>query len=97
MDKKTTDIVAYLTVIGLIIAFVAGDKQASKIHLNQSLVIWLVSTVVGLVVGWVPLIGWLVSFVVGIFCTVCWFIGIISAIQGTEKSVPLIGQIKLLK
>ena len=97
MDKKTTDIVAYLTVIGLIIAFVAGDKEASKFHLNQSLVIWLVSTVVGLVVGWVPLIGWLVSFVVGIFCTVCWFIGIISAIQGTEKSVPLIGQIKLLK
>mgnify|MGYP003377429074 CR=1 FL=1 len=97
MDKKTTDIVAYLTVIGLIIAFVAGDKEASKFHLNQSLVIWLVSTVVGLVVGWVPLIGWLVSFVVGIFCTVCWVIGIISAIQGTEKSVPLIGQIKLLK
>lgn len=97
MDKKTTDIVAYLTWIGLIIAFVAGDKEASKFHLNQSLVIWLVGTVVGLVVGWIPLIGWLISMVCGIFCAVCWFIGIISAIQGTEKEVPLIGQIKLLK
>lgn len=97
MDKKTTDIVAYLTWVGLIIAFVAGDKEASKFHLNQSLVIWLVGTVVGLVLGWVPIIGWLVSFVVGIFCAVCWFIGIIGAIQGTEKPVPLIGQIQLLK
>ena len=97
MDKKTTDIVAYLTVVGLLIAFVAGDREASKFHLNQSLIIWLTSTVVGIVVGWVPLIGWLVSVVVGIFCAVCWFIGIISAIQGTEKPVPLIGQIKLLK
>lgn len=37
MDKKVTDIVAYLTWVGLIIAFVAGDKEASKFHLNQSL------------------------------------------------------------
>lgn len=79
MDKKTTDIVAYLTWVGLVIALVAGDKEASKFHLNQSLAIWLVGAVAG------------------VFCAVCWFIGIIGAIQGTEKEVPLIGQIKLLK
>ncbi len=97
MDKKTTDIVAYLTWVGLVIALVAGDKEASKFHLNQSLAIWLVGTVAGIVGKWVPLIGGLVGTVVGVFCAVCWFIGIIGAIQGTEKEVPLIGQIKLLK
>jgi len=30
MDKKTTGIVAYLTWIGLVIAFVAGDKEGAK-------------------------------------------------------------------
>ena len=49
MDKKTTDIVAYLTWVGLVIALVAGDKEASKFHLNQSLAIWLVGTVAGIV------------------------------------------------
>lgn len=39
MNKKITDIIAYLTWVGLIIAFVAGDKEESKFHLNQSLVI----------------------------------------------------------
>lgn len=37
MDKKTTGIVAYLTWIGLVIAFVAGDKEGAKFHLNQAL------------------------------------------------------------
>ena len=82
MDKKTTDIVAYLTWVGLVIAFVMGDREQSRFHMNQSLVIWLVSMVAG---------------AAGLFCGVCWFIGIISAIQGTEKEVPLLGQFQLLK
>ena len=96
MDKKTTDIVAYLTWVGLIIAFIIGDRENSKFHLNQSLVIWLVSTICGMVAV-IPLLGTLISVVGGIFCFVCWFIGFIGAIQGTEKPVPVLGQIKLLK
>lgn len=95
MDKKMTDIVAYLTWIGLIIAFVIGDRDGSKFHINQSLVIWLVGTVSGFL-GWIPLVGGLISAVGGIFCAVCWFIGLIGAIQGTEKPVPFLGQFKLL-
>ena len=30
MSKQTTDIVAYLTWVGLIIALVAGDRDASR-------------------------------------------------------------------
>lgn len=96
MDKKTTDIVAYLTWVGLIIAFIIGDREGSKFHLNQSLVIWLVGTVAGMV-GVIPLLGTLVSLIGGLFCCICWFIGLISAIQGTEKPVPVLGQFKLLK
>ena len=96
MDKKITSIVAYLTWVGLIIAFVIGDREGAKFHLNQSLVIWLASTVCGLVAA-VPVLGGLVSVVGGIFCFVCWFIGLIGAIQGIEKPVPVLGQFKLLK
>ena len=41
MDAKTTGIVAYITWIGLVIAFVLGDREGAKFHLNQALVIWL--------------------------------------------------------
>ena len=95
MSKRATDIVAYLTWVGLIIALVAGDRYASRFHLNQSLVIWIAGTVIGLM-GRAPLIGWIISLVGGLFCAACWFIGIVNAMQGVEKEVPLFGQFSLL-
>ena len=95
MNKRTTDIVAYLTWVGLLIALVAGDRDASRFHLNQSLVIWLAGTICG-ILGHVFLVGWLISAIGGLFCGVCWFIGIINAMQDVEKEVPLLGQFHLL-
>ena len=102
MNKKTTDIVAYLTWVGLLVAFVAGDRREARFHLNQSLVIWLAGTLAGVaerLLDWLPLVGWLVDLALGmfgLFCAVCWFIGIIDAIRGVEKPVPLLGGIHLL-
>ena len=96
MDKKVTSIVAYLSWIGLLIAFVAGDREGAKFHLNQSLVIWLAGIVLGVVMI-VPVLGWLVGLVGGIFLFICWIIGLVSAIQGQEKEIPLLGKVQLLK
>ena len=96
MDKKTTGIIAYLTWIGLVIAFVAGDKEGAKFHLNQSLVIVLASLALS-VVGIIPVLGWIVSLVGGIFLFVCWIIGFVAAIKDEEKQIPLIGGIQILK
>ena len=83
MDAKTTGIVAYITWIGLVIAFVLGDREGAKFHLNQALVIWLAG-----LLSFIPCIGWLW----GIFCFICAVMGFISAVNGEEKAVPLLGQ-----
>lgn len=88
MDKKTTSIVAYITWIGLIIAFCAGDREGAKFHLNQALVIWLFSFL-----GFIPCVGWIWE----IFILVCWVLGLIAAINQEEKQVPLIGGIRIVK
>lgn len=88
MDKKTTSIVAYITWIGLIIAFCAGDKEGAKFYLNQALVVFLFS-----LLSIIPCIGW----IWGIFMLVCWIMGLIAAINQEEKPVPLIGGIQILK
>lgn len=88
MDKKTTSVVAYLTWIGLLVAILAGDKEGAKFYINQALVIFLFS-----LISIIPCIGW----IWGIFMIVCWFMGLIAAINQEEKPVPLIGGIKILK
>lgn len=88
MDARTTGIVAYITWIGLLIAFITGDKDGARFHLNQALVIFLFS-----LLSVIPCIGqiW------GIFMIVCWIMGLIAAINEEEKPVPLIGGITLIK
>ena len=95
MDKRTTDIVAYITFLGWIVAFVAGEKEEAKFHLNQSLVLIIGNVVVG-ILGVVPIVKY-VAGILGLFLVVCWFIGLIAACKGEEKEIPLIGGIKILK
>ena len=100
MDKKTTSIVAYLTLIGLIIAFVAGDKEGAKFHLNQSLVLWigyLIMMIASKILIFIPILGAIAVFGAYIFLFVMWIMGLIAAINQEEKELPIIGTIKLLK
>lgn len=88
MDTKMTGIAAYITWVGLVIAFCAGDKEGAKFHLNQALVI----TLFGLL-SIVPVLGQIWA----IFIFVCWIIGLSAAIKQEEKEVPLIGKVRILK
>lgn len=100
MDKKTTGIVAYVTFIGWIVAFCAGDKEGAKFHLNQALVIWLgfiACSILNIVFAFIPFIGGILGWVVYIFVLVCFILGLVYACKGEDKEVPLLGQIKILK
>lgn len=95
MDKKATGIVAYITLIGWLVAFFAGDKEGAKFHLNQALVLIIANVIVG-VLGVIPFVN-IVAGILGIFVFVCWIIGLIAACKEEEKEIPLIGGIKILK
>lgn len=95
MTKKATGIVAYISLIGWLIAFFAGDKEGAKFHLNQALVI-LLANVVCMVLGYVPIVKYL-TWIINIFLFVCWIIGLVAACKEEEKEIPLIGGIKILK
>lgn len=95
MTKKATGIVAYITWIGWLIAFFAGDREGAKFHLNQALVLWIAEIVVN-ILAFIPIVK-IVAGIAGIFLFVCWILGLIAACKEEEKEIPLIGSIKILK
>jgi len=100
MDKKTTSWVAYVTFIGWIVAYCAGDKEGAKFHLNQALVIWLGFLCVAVatpILAFIPILGWMAIYATEIFLIVMFILGLIAAIKQEETELPLIGQIKILK
>lgn len=88
MNAKTTSIVAYITWVGLLVAYLAGDKEGAKFHLNQALVIFLFS-----LLSIIPCVGWIWA----VFMVVCWVMGLIAAVKQEEKEVPLIGRFRIIK
>ncbi|MCM1119565.1 MAG: hypothetical protein NC543_09420 [bacterium] len=95
MSKKATGIVAYITWIGWLIAFFAGDREGAKFHLNQALVVVVAQFVVG-ILTWIPIVKY-VAGILSLFLFVCWILGLIAACKEEEKEIPLIGSIKILK
>lgn len=92
-EAKTIAIIAYLTVIGLLIAFVMNNEKKyefASFHIRQSLGLIVVS--LGLfIIGMVPVLGWIISFLGSLFLLVLWIIGLINAINHEEKPVPVLG------
>lgn len=87
-EDKTVAIVCYIYFIGWIIALILHNNNKTSLgafHLRQSLGLFLTS----LILWWIPIVGWILNIVVFIF----WLIGLINAIQGEEKPVPIVGDL----
>ncbi len=99
MDKQVTGIIAYITIIGWIIAYCAGDREGAKFHLNQALVVAIGGVIISIIcriIGIIPIIGWLISSLLGLITLVYVILGIVYAAQGEDKELPIIGSIKIL-
>lgn len=95
MDKRTTDIVAYITILGWIVAFVAGEKEEAKFHLNQALVVHL-TFIVLVVLARIPIIG-IVAYLLQIAVLMLGIMGLVYAVREQDYEIPLLGCIKLFK
>jgi uncharacterized membrane protein len=93
-EGKTIAIIAYITFIGLIIAFVLNIEKKNSFalyHIRQSLGLVLVALVLG-IVNIIPILGWVVSIVGSIILLIMCISGLMSALNGKEKPVFLLGE-----
>jgi len=92
-EGKNMATIAYITIIGLIIAFVQNNEKKNAFaffHIRQSLGIFVTGLALG-IIGMIPILGWIIN-ILGIFVLIyMWIVGLINAINGKEKTVPLLG------
>ncbi|MGO1521238.1 MAG: DUF4870 domain-containing protein [Sphingobacterium sp.] len=93
-DGKNIAIIAYLTIIGLVIAYVLNNEKRHKFasfHIRQSLGIVL-SILILSALSYIPFIGLAIATIGILVMVVLWFLGITSAANGTTKPVPFVGE-----
>jgi len=97
IDGKTIAIISYLTWIGWIIAFVlysSNKSQLAAYHLRQSLALMILGIIVyilQIMLIFIPFLGWAIAFLLWIGLVVLWVFGLIAAVNGEEKPMPVIG------
>ncbi len=91
-DGKTIAIISYLTFIGTVIAFIMNqNKQNSfaSFHIRQAIGLILLGIIINFLHRFLDF-GWLSNILAfGVF--ILWIIGLIGAVQGEEKRIPLLG------
>lgn len=93
LDPKTIGILAYLTPIGWLIAYVLNSSNRSEyasFHIRQMLGLVIASMALRLLAK-LAIFGGTVFFVGFIAIFAFWVIGFIGAIQGEERVVPVVG------
>ncbi len=90
-DPKTIGIVAYLTLIGWIVALIWNQPRTAhaSFHIRQALGLMLIMAASN-VVKFMPLGGMLAKGLV-LGSVVLWAIAFLGALQGEQKPVPVLG------
>ncbi|MBX3042915.1 MAG: hypothetical protein KIT33_01585 [Candidatus Kapabacteria bacterium] len=95
-QNKVMSLLAYI--IFFIPLLAAKDSKFARYHANQGLVLLLLGISISLVSSIIPIIGWFIIGPLGtIFVIVLAVMGIINALNGKAKPLPLIGGISLIK
>ncbi|MBJ2173987.1 hypothetical protein JBL43_07045 [Aureibaculum sp. A20] len=93
-EGKTIAIIAYITLIGLIVAFVMNNEKKDPFatyHIKQSLGLGLTGLALS-TINIIPILGWIVSFL-GFFVIVyMWIISLLNALNGKQKPAPILGK-----
>lgn len=97
-EDRTVAILAYLTIIGFIVALVLHSNKKTALgsyHLRQCLgliVTGLALGIGGIVLAFVPILGWVAMMCLWVAFFIFWVMGLIAAATGQQKPVPVLGE-----
>ena len=92
-------IVAYITIIGFIAAIVIHSNKKTQLgayHLRQMLgfvLTGIVCWIGAIILAFIPILGWLAIMIMWISLLVFWLMGLIAAINGQMKPMPVVGKL----
>ncbi|MCQ2137259.1 MAG: hypothetical protein MJY60_00985 [Bacteroidales bacterium] len=94
-DNKVMAVLAYIGILVLIPLFAAKKSKFAKFHTNQGLILCIIAIACNFLRK-VPVVGWIFG-IVDLVVFVLAVVGIVYAVQGKAKELPVVGNWKLLK
>lgn len=99
-NNKVMAVLSYFGILALIPFLAAKESPYAQYHAKQGLTLFIVEivySVLSIILAFIPIVGMIVSAVLGICVLVLVILGIVNAVQGQAKELPIIGMIKIFK
>ncbi len=94
-ENKIVAALAYIGLLFLVPLLAAKNSPFARFHTSQGFVLFLGWVIIALI-GWIPILGWIVWFFGAILLIILSILGLVSALKGEMKKLPIVGNIKIL-
>jgi uncharacterized membrane protein len=105
--NKVLALFSYFGILFLIPLLGAPNSKYARFHASQGLnlfileiILAIASSIFGAILGWIAVVGWLVSLVfwlLSLLVAIIAIVGIVNAVGGKAKELPIIGGLRILK
>jgi uncharacterized membrane protein len=95
--SKVVSALAYLGILFFLPLVAYPESQFGRFHANQGLLLLIFSAAGNIILGIIPIIGWILLPFFGIAVLVYFILGLVNALNGQAKELPLIGKIRIIK
>ena len=90
LDENIAGLLCYVLgwISGLAIFLLETENKSVRFHAMQSIIVFGILTILGLALGWVPVLGW----IIWILSVILWIVLMVKAYQGTKFKLPISGK-----
>lgn len=89
-ENKAMAAISYLGILFLIPLLAKKDSDFAQYHAKQGMILFIFEIILW-IVAMIPVLGWILGFVGWIFAFILFILGLVNALNGVKKPLPLIG------
>ena len=95
LEENVAGLLCYVLgwITGLVFFLIEKENKFVRFHALQSIIVFGILCIAGIVIGWIPIIGGVIGALIGLLSLVLWIILMIKAYQGEKFKLPWAGDL----
>ena len=95
LDENVAGLLCYVLgwVSGIVFLLIEPDNKFVRFHAIQSIIVFGILNIAGVILGWIPFIGAFFAWIIGVLSFILWIVLMIKAYQGARYKVPWAGNL----
>jgi len=95
LEQNVAGLLCYVIgwVTGLIFFLMEKDNKFVRFHAMQSIIVFGGLTVIGIILGWIPILGWILGAILSLLGVILWILLMVKAYQNTWYKLPWVGDL----